>query len=264
MPTIPHLNKRCSKALALSAITTATLLALPAHAIDVDAGDYTALPAGTSLGLVYYQHATRDKLYAGGNQVAINPKLTSDIGIVRGVHFMEIGGYIVDPQFLLPFGKLSAKNDIAALGSNSGVGDLLLAATVWLTKPGDKTHFGITPFISAPTGQYDRNDPLSLGENRWKYALQAGFITPLADKVMLDLAADVQIHGKNKDFGASSATMEQKHCSRPRPSCATSSRPRPTCARVSPTPRVVRPRSTVFGRTTAWPPPNTSSVWRIS
>ncbi|HQT72086.1 MAG TPA: transporter [Thiobacillus sp.] len=210
MPTIPHLYKRRSKALALSAITTATLLAFPAHAIDVDAGDYTALPAGTSLGLVYYQHATRDKLYAGGNQVAINPKLTSDIGIVRGVHFMEIGGYIVDPQFLLPFGKLSAKNDIAALGSNSGVGDLQLAATVWLTKPGDKTHFGITPFISAPTGQYDRNDPLSLGENRWKYALQAGFITPLADKVMLDLAADVQIHGKNKDFGASSATMEQK------------------------------------------------------
>lgn len=210
MPTISHLNTRRSKALALSVITAATLLALPAHAIDVDAGDYTALPAGTSLGLVYYQHASRDKLYAGGNQVPINPKLNSDIGIVRGVHFMDIGGYIVDPQFLLPFGKLSAKNDIAALGSNTGVGDLLLAATVWLTKPGDKTHFGITPFVFVPTGQYDRNDPLSLGENRWKYALQAGYITPLSDKVTLDMAADVQIHGKNKDFGASSATMEQK------------------------------------------------------
>lgn len=210
MPTISRTNTRRSKALALSVITTALLLAWPAHAIDVDAGDYTALPAGTSLGLVYYQHATRNKLYSAGNQVAINPKLTSDIGIVRGVHFMDIGGYIVDPQFLLPFGKLSAKGDIAALGSNTGVGDLLLAATVWLTKPGGKTHFGITPFISAPTGQYDRNDALSLGENRWKYALQAGYITPLSDKITLDMAGDVQLHGKNTDFGASGQTMEQK------------------------------------------------------
>ena len=32
----------------------------------------------------------------------------------------------------------------------------------------DKEHFGITPFVWLPTGQYSRNDPLSLGENRWR------------------------------------------------------------------------------------------------
>ncbi|WP_373806624.1 transporter [Delftia acidovorans] len=181
-----------------------------AHAVDIDAGDYTALPPGTTLGMVYYQHATRDSLYANGDQAPIRPRLTSDIGIARGVHFMKLGDYVIDPQFLLPFGRLSASRDIAAMGSNTGVGDLMLAATLWLTKPGDKEHFGITPFVWLPTGQYNRNDPLSLGENRWKAALQAGWIKPLGKSVTMDLAADVTVFGKNDDFGAHSATLKQK------------------------------------------------------
>ncbi|ERK98906.1 hypothetical protein O999_02015 [Pseudomonas putida LF54] len=31
-----------------------------ALALDVDAGDYTALPKDTNLGLIYYQHAERN------------------------------------------------------------------------------------------------------------------------------------------------------------------------------------------------------------
>lgn len=200
------LHRRAAPALAAMALCSA----FNAHAVDIDAGDYTALPPGTTLGMVYYQHATRDRLYANGDQAPIRPKLTSDIAIARGVHFMKLGDYVIDPQFLLPFGRLSASRDIAAMGRNSGVGDLMLAATLWLTKPGDSEHFGITPFLWLPTGQYDRNDALSLGENRWKAALQAGWIKPLGKSVTMDLAADVTVFGKNDDFGATSATLRQK------------------------------------------------------
>lgn len=186
------------------------ILAGPAAAIDVDAGDYTPLPAGTNLGLVYYQHAERDKLYADGERLPIKAGLDSDVGIIRGVHFMEIGGHIVDPQFLLPFGKLEAKDDLAALGDASGVGDLILAATVWFTKPTDKTHFGITPFLFLPTGKYDNESALNLGENRWKFILQAGFITPVTEKLTMDLIADAQVHGENDDYGAASQTLKQE------------------------------------------------------
>ncbi|CAG2156787.1 hypothetical protein LMG31506_05810 [Cupriavidus yeoncheonensis] len=184
-------------------------LAAPAHAIDVDAGDYTALPAGTNLGLLYYQHAARDRVYASGNQVA-GGSLDSDVGILRYVHFMDIGGFTVDPQFLLPFGKLRASDNLSALGSASGVGDLILAATVWLVnQPDRKQYFGITPFLYVPVGSYDRDKPLNLGENRWKFALQAGYIAPLADKVTLDLVADVTVFGNNTRFGPASATLRQ-------------------------------------------------------
>jgi hypothetical protein len=195
---------------ALTALAAAALMSLPAQAVDVDAGDYTALPPGTNLFLLYGQHATRDKLYAGGDRVGINPKLDSNVGILRGVHYMDIGGYIVDPQFLLPFGELDAGRDISALGSNTGVADLILAATVWFNKADSKTHFGITPFLFVPIGQYDNNEPLNLGENRWKFALQAGYITPVTDKLTLDLVGDFTIHGKNDDFGPGSADMKQK------------------------------------------------------
>ena len=146
------------KWLSAFAFAATALTATGAQAVEVDAGDYTALPAGTNLGIVYYQHAQRDKLYSGGNRVPINPGLDSDVGILRGVHFMDIGGYIVDPQFLLPFGKLKAKDDLSALGTGSGTGDLILAATVWLVNdPKAKTYVGLTPFLYLPTGTYDRN-----------------------------------------------------------------------------------------------------------
>jgi hypothetical protein len=188
----------------------AALAGTPARAVDVDAGDYTALPAGTKLFLAYYQHAQRNKLYSGGDQLPGSNKLDSDIGILRGVYFTEIGGHIVDPQFLLPFGQLKGKGDLSVLGSNSGVADLLLAATVWFNPPGSKENFGITPFVWVPIGQYDRNQALNLGENRWKFALQAGWIKPLSDAVTMDVAADVTLFGKNDDFGPLGQTLKQK------------------------------------------------------
>ncbi|MRV71755.1 transporter [Duganella sp. FT92W] len=189
----------------------AALASTPAMALDVDAGDYTALPPGTNLALVYYQHAQRDRLYGKGAPVPIVAGLDSDVGILRGVHFMDIGGITVDPQFLLPFGRLKGKDGTAFLGDGSGAGDVILAATAWLVNRKDaNTYFGITPFLTLPTGRYDRNKALNLGEHRTKFTLQAGYITPVAPSLSLDLIADVTVYGDNRDFGAASATLAQK------------------------------------------------------
>lgn len=202
------------RAILATLITSAAGLSLvPARAIDLDAGDYTALAPNTNLGLLYYQHARRERLYAHGERAPLNGRLSSDIGIARGVHFMDINGYIVNPQFLLPFGRLHGKGDLDSLGSNSGVGDLILAAAVFTSKPGDKTHFALMPYVWLPTGQYNRNDPLSLGENRWKFALQAGYSTPLSPNVTMDLMGDFTVFGKNDDANDGTGgrtTLKQK------------------------------------------------------
>lgn len=182
----------------------------PARAVDVDAGDYTALPEGTNLGLVYYQHAERKSLYANGHKAPIDARLDSDVGILRGVHFMKLGNFIIDPQFLLPFGSLRAKDDTKGLGNDSGTGDLILASTLWLLNdPAKRQYFGITPYLYVPTGSYDKDDALNLGENRWKYVLQAGYITGLTDKLTLDLIGDVTFFGNNDDYGPTGATLKQ-------------------------------------------------------
>lgn len=184
--------------------------AFPARALDVDAGDYTALPPGTNLGVLYLQHAERKKLYSNGDAVLSNARLDSDVGILRGVHYTTLGGYTVDPQFLLPFGRLDAGGDIAALGDRTGIADLIVAMTVWVhNDPKNKSYFGITPFIWLPTGSYDKDRPLNLGENRWKAALQFGYITPLSDKVTLDLVGDATWYGENDEFGPTRASLKQ-------------------------------------------------------
>jgi hypothetical protein len=200
------------RAIALAAALAIGLSGSPgASAFDVDAGDYTALPAGTTLAAVYYQNVSRDALLAGGNKVAGNNRLDSNVGILRGVHYLNVGGYIIDPQFLLPFGSLEGKRSLSGLGEESGVGDLILATTLWLVnKPASGTYFGLTPFLQLPTGDYERNRALNLGENRWRLTLQGGFITPLADRLLLDVIGDVTFYGKNDDYGPSGVKMTQK------------------------------------------------------
>lgn len=217
MPSVSNYDRKVSlpsRQLSVSAASAvfATLLLSSgaALAIDIDAGDYTALPAGTNLAMAYYQYATRDALYSDGDKAPIDAGLDSHIGILRGVHFTDIGGYTVDPQFLLPVGKLEGKNDTASLGDARGIGDLTLAATVWLVnEPKSNTYFGITPFVYIPVGSYDQKDALNLGENRWRYALQAGYITGLTPRISLDLTGDVTFYGRNDELGAAKSTLKQ-------------------------------------------------------
>lgn len=66
-------DKQASAAPGMRALALAAsmLCASGASAMDVDAGDYTALPAGTNLGLLHYQHAERNRLYANGSVAKI-------------------------------------------------------------------------------------------------------------------------------------------------------------------------------------------------
>jgi len=133
MKTNEKKGRRAQRALTAAVLALAALAGKPAMAIDVDAGDYTALPPGTNLGLLYYQHVDRDRIYARGNQVS-GGSLGSDVGIARYVHYMKLGNFTVDPQFLLPFGTLRGTNNLKALGNTIGVGDLILTATGELSR----------------------------------------------------------------------------------------------------------------------------------
>lgn len=183
----------------------------PANALDLDAGDYVPAAAGTSLGLLYLQQAERDHLYRDGHSLAGSPGLDSQIGILRLVHYADLGGYRVAPQILLPFGRLDGRHDDGVLGDSSGLADPILAMPVWLlNQPERRRFFGITPYLFIPAGRYDHDQPLNLGENRWKLTLQAGYVTGLGEKLALDLAADVTVYGDNDSYGPDKLNHEQK------------------------------------------------------
>jgi len=183
----------------------------PAHALDLDAGDYVPAAAGTTLGLLYLQQAEREHLYRDGHRLAGSPGLDSQIGILRVVHYADLGGYRVAPQILLPFGRLDGRHDGNVLGDSSGLADPILAMPVWLlNQPEQRRFFAITPYLFVPVGRYDHDQPLNLGENRWKLTLQAGYVTGIGDKLALDLAADVTFYEDNDSYGAQKWHHEQK------------------------------------------------------
>ena len=196
---------------ALSVIVTCAMLQpLPASAQDVLPGAYTPLPAGTNVAQYFYTHTERNKQFVRGNLRPINARLDSKISQLRYIHYMDIGGYRVAHNILLPFGKFTAKQDSSALGNASGQAELALSSTVWLVNESNtKTYFGITPYLTLPTGDYDKSKSLNLGENRWKLTLQAGLNTKLNNKIHFDLATDITTYGNNNEYGAANATRKQ-------------------------------------------------------
>lgn len=88
---------RKKKVPALASLLMSTLMPMAAHAIDVDPGDFVPAPEGTTTGLLYFQHAERDRLYSQGRQSVNDPRLVSDVGIARLVHYTRIGGLTVAP-----------------------------------------------------------------------------------------------------------------------------------------------------------------------
>ncbi len=119
---------------------------------DNIARDYIPAPADSFAAMVYYTHSTADTLYSNGHKVATGLDFSGDVGLFRPVYWMNVGPFVIDPQFILPFGGLNLDThtpggDLSA----SGVGDLMLLATIWFIHDApSKTWLGFTPSSSVP------------------------------------------------------------------------------------------------------------------
>ncbi len=171
-----------------------------------DAGDYTALPDGTNLSLVYLQSLHADDVYANGRKVALpaDLDLNLDLGLYRQVHFRKLGGYTIDPQFVIPF----ARQKVGLSGEKtSGIGDIIFGGTLWTIAdlPGGE-HLGYSIFLTAPTGA-DKDKGFAISDNRWAADLQVGYIKRLAPDWSLDLIGQAEFYQDRRDTGSEKAPM---------------------------------------------------------
>lgn len=185
-----------------------------AHAGDVDPGDYTALPEGTNLALLYGVYTDRDQLQVPGvGALKDGTGLKSVIGIARFVHFMKIGPFIVDPQVIVPFGTIyDGKVAGQRLNKSSGIGDIMPFATIWLINkpdPDHATYLGVSPIVSFPTGTYNHRKSVNVGGNRTTYDLQVGLVKGLGKGLTVDLTGDMTWYGDNDKYGAAKQHLSQ-------------------------------------------------------
>jgi hypothetical protein len=206
-------NANQRKHLILSVIVWYGIACVPeANALDVDADEYETggIPADTNLGLLYGQYGNYNSAFSAGHKVS-GGDLDTYIGILRYARIVNVGPFVADPQFIIPFGSEHSSGDLNTLGNSSGIGDLFLGSTLWLYRdPNTEHYFGITAGVYAPVGIYNHNRPLNLGSNRWSYVLQQGYVTPLIEKTLvLEVAADATFYGNNNDYGISGQTMSE-------------------------------------------------------
>lgn len=199
-------------AVSIAALLVAASMAFPrpAAALDVDAGDYQPAPPGTNLIINYGLFGWRNHFETkSGNKVS-QSNLNSQVGILRLVHYFDIG-ITIDPQIFIIYGSLNnAKLGGDSLSSSSGLADTIIASTFWFVNDDQaQRYFGITPFLFLPTGTYRDGQPINLGENRYKGVLQAGYVEHFGDWIV-DGILDTTFYGDNEDAGGDgNSTLRQ-------------------------------------------------------
>ncbi|MBI5460667.1 MAG: transporter [Gammaproteobacteria bacterium] len=172
-----------------------------AYAIDIEPGIYTArAPGKNALGL-YVQHVERNARYADGEKLSGDVTLDSNSLQMRFLHYLEYRGRTVAPGFIASCGVTRAGSDIAGLGTARGCADPIVGTVFWVrNRPQEKRYLAVTPYLSVPVGNYDKDRSLNLGENRWKIGVNSGVIMPLPGKFLLDLVGDVVGHSANDEY----------------------------------------------------------------
>lgn len=177
-----------------------------AAGVSSDPGDYKALPAGTNLAVAYYQHLKADNVYANDKKVVNDLGLTLDIGMLRYVKFIELGGLLMNPQVVLPLAK--QRNSLEG-SENSGIGDLLVGGVAW-PYHNDQLgrYFALGGFISLPTGSHE-NDSFAISNDRFQYNFQTGYQHALNSNITFEGIAQIELYSDKDKSGMEKETFYQ-------------------------------------------------------
>ncbi len=152
-----------------------TCLLIPAVSFaDNNMRDYITAPPNTLLSLLYYHHITGDKLIVNGDTAA-NIDFTQELFLLREVYYFNLGSYMANAQVIVPFGNVSLEAG-GVNQSSSGIGDIIFLGTFWFINDAkSKTYFAFSPYFFLPTGDYDQNQGVNMGGNRWAFREEFNF-----------------------------------------------------------------------------------------
>jgi hypothetical protein len=83
----------------------------------------------------------------------------------------------------------------------SGLGDLRLGLTIWpINDRQGANYLGLSTMIIAPTGAYDRRQPLNYAENRWRLVLSGGWQKDITPRWLVELSPELTLFADNDDY----------------------------------------------------------------
>lgn len=165
--------------------------------------DYEAPDIGTNLATLYlYDKTYTGPYYQGSN--AHSGHINALISAIQLTTTVDYSGYTVCPFVVLPYASATAsKGELSnTVGhSTSGMGDLSVGATGWVINDRNANRYlSATVLAFFPTGHYESNQLLNIGENRYKGTLTIAYIDKIAERWFIELAPEYALYGKNNNF----------------------------------------------------------------
>jgi hypothetical protein len=183
-----------------------------AHAADAQPFDFVTAPAGTNLALLYYAYGNSTEYKDSQGDKVPGSSLESNIIIARYVRYFELGGMTADVNVIQPFGGF---NDVKIGGNDLShedfnIGNTTLVFTIWPVNNTEKQiYFGIANYLNMPTGSYDSDQSVNLGDNRWSFTVQPALHAKVYDKISVDLVGDITVYADNNDAAPNSGRLSQ-------------------------------------------------------
>ncbi len=172
---------------------------------DIYPTDHIALPDGKKNVAIYAIQQDTSGPYKNGNKMAAG-EISANLYALRiGKHyaFGDKGQYTFGPLAVFSWGEGTPNAALRpTLGSGaSGYGDLRLGSAVWFhIDRANREYAMVSASAILPTGDYDKTKALNYGENRYRYVLAAGWMRPLSDNWLIDLAPEIVYYADNTEY----------------------------------------------------------------
>ena len=180
-------------------------------AIDLHPNDGTAPPSGIQMIQINYQRIERDDFYSNGNKTRTGGEIVNTQMQLKYGRSFELNTLPAFFYIQAPLTEISTSGSSSAFTANSGAGDTSFAFALWpyVNRDAEK-NMGVAGYLTVPTGSYDSQRNLNPGENRYRWALQAGYEQSISKRVNWMSAIDVLWYGGNDDKATTHEKLTQK------------------------------------------------------
>lgn len=167
-----------------------------ASAVLIDPYD-NILPPDGFYGLFYGNYYQADQFNDSSGNKAADIDLTAKVGVLRGLYYRHLGKVPLAFQLIVPFGEL--KETQLLQEKSSGLGDVTFGPAVFLYNNDDnKTYLSYWLYLTAPTGEWNRNQTINLGQNHWYFQHQIA-LEKLWNGFVYDMNLNYYQHQKESD-----------------------------------------------------------------
>jgi hypothetical protein len=168
----------------------------PAQAILVDPYDNVLAPDGF-YGLAYLNYYTADEFTGPNGNKAASIDLTATVGILRPLAYFHLGPVPMAFQVIVPFGRV--EEDKVFKEDSSGLGDIVFGPGIFLyANENSMTYLSYWFYVFAPTGEWDKNQAINLGQNHWYFEHQLA-VHQMLGKVVFDANLNYYHHTEESD-----------------------------------------------------------------